>query len=155
MGASDLLPSLLRGHLTPLELLSLATSAWAIPNFSEPICDRETADANSLRDCVDAFTGLVTTNQVVNIEVNTEAHVEVFDVTTLSGSYFADGILTHNCRCYLAPYSDNVWEVDPEYDNLRKKHRQEVLRYARNKGVDLSYGPSTFEELAPIPTRET
>jgi hypothetical protein len=155
MGASDLLPSLLRGHLTPLELLSLATSAWAIPSFSEPICDRETADANSLRDCVDAFTGLVTTDQVVNIEVNTEAHVEVFDVTTLSGSYFASGILTHNCRCYLAPYSDNVWEVDPEYDNLRKKHRQEVLRYARNKGVDLSYGPSVFEELAPIPTRET
>lgn len=59
------------------------------------------------------------------------------------------------CRCYLAPYSDNVWEIDQEYDKMRRKHREEVLRYARGKGVDLSYGPSTFEELAPLPTRET
>lgn len=59
------------------------------------------------------------------------------------------------CRCYLAPYSDNAWEINSEYDKMRNKHRQEVLRYARGKGVDLSYGPSSFEELAPLPTRET
>jgi SPP1 gp7 family putative phage head morphogenesis protein len=79
--------------------------------------------------------------------------------TAHAGNIFKRGAIAvprhPRCRCYLAPYSDNVWEVDPEYDNLRKKHRQEVLRYARNKGVDLSYGPSVFEELAPIPTRET
>jgi SPP1 gp7 family putative phage head morphogenesis protein len=59
------------------------------------------------------------------------------------------------CRCYLAPYSDNAWEIDESYDKKRRNHREEVLRYARGKGVDLSYGPSTFEELAPVPARET
>lgn len=59
------------------------------------------------------------------------------------------------CRCYLAPYSENTTDIDPAYDKMRRKHREEVLRYARGKGVDLSYGPSTFEDLAPLPTRET
>ena len=59
------------------------------------------------------------------------------------------------CRCYLAPYSDDVFDIDPEYDRMRKKHRAEVLRYARSKGVDLSYGPASFESFAPTPARET
>lgn len=79
--------------------------------------------------------------------------------TAHAGNVFKRGAITvprhPRCRCYLAPYSDSVWEVDPAYDRMRRAHRQEVLRYARNKGVDLSYGPSVFEELAPIPTRET
>jgi len=59
------------------------------------------------------------------------------------------------CRCYLAPYSDDVYEIDPNYDRMRKEHRAEVLSYARTKGVDLSYGPASFETFAPTPTRET
>ena len=59
------------------------------------------------------------------------------------------------CRCYLAPYSDDVFDIDPEYDELRKKHREEVLSYARSKGVNLSYGPASFETFGPTPTRET
>lgn len=59
------------------------------------------------------------------------------------------------CRCYLAPYSDDVFDIDPQYDRMRKEHRAEVLRYARTKGVDLSYGPASFESFAPTPTRET
>ena len=59
------------------------------------------------------------------------------------------------CRCYLAPYSDDVFDIDPQYDRMRKEHRTEVLRYARSKGVDLSYGPASFEIFAPTPARET
>lgn len=59
------------------------------------------------------------------------------------------------CRCYLAPYSDDVFDIDPSYDEMRRQHRNEVLRYARGKGVNLSYGPASFEELAPTPFRET
>jgi len=79
--------------------------------------------------------------------------------TAHAGNVFKRNAITvprhPRCRCYLAPYSDNVFDIDPEYDVMRKKHRQEVLSYARSKGVDLSYGPASFEELAPTPTRET
>ena len=59
------------------------------------------------------------------------------------------------CRCYLAPYSDSVFDIDPEYDAMRKKHRKEVISYAKGKGVNLSYGPASFETFAPTPTRDT
>ncbi len=59
------------------------------------------------------------------------------------------------CRCYLAPYSDSVFDIDPEYDAIRKKHRKEVISYAKGKGVNLSYGPASFETFAPTPTRDT
>jgi SPP1 gp7 family putative phage head morphogenesis protein len=59
------------------------------------------------------------------------------------------------CRCYLAPYAEDSIDINSSYDKMRRKHRQEVLRYARGKGVALNYGPATFEELAPYPTRET
>ena len=79
--------------------------------------------------------------------------------TSQAGNVFKRNAITvprhPRCRCYLAPYSDDVFDIDPEYDLMRKKHRQEVLSYARSKGVDLSYGPASFEELAPTPTRET
>ena len=79
--------------------------------------------------------------------------------TAHAGNVFKRNAITvpphPRCRCYLAPYSDDVFDIDPEYDVMRKKHRQEVLSYARSKGVDLSYGPASFEELAPTPTRET
>lgn len=79
--------------------------------------------------------------------------------TAHAGNVFKRNAITvprhPRCRCYLAPYSDDVFEIDPAYDEMRRKHRQEVLRYARSKGVDLSYGPASFETFAPTPTRET
>ena len=79
--------------------------------------------------------------------------------TSQAGNVFKRNAITvprhPRCRCYLAPYSDDVFEIDPEYDEMRKKHRKEVVSYARGKGVDLSYGPASFETFGPNPTRET
>ena len=79
--------------------------------------------------------------------------------TSQAGNVFKRNAITvprhPRCRCYLAPYSDDVFEIDPEYDELRKKHRKEVVSYAKEKGVDLSYGPASFENFGPTPTRET
>ena len=79
--------------------------------------------------------------------------------TSQAGNVFKRNAITvprhPRCRCYLAPYSDDVFEIDPEYDEMRKKHRKEVVSYARGKGVDLSYGPASFETFGPDPTRET
>jgi len=79
--------------------------------------------------------------------------------TAQAGNVFKRNAITvprhPRCRCYLAPYSDDVFDIDPEYDEMRKKHRQEVISYARGKGVDLSYGPASFETFGPNPTRET
>lgn len=77
--------------------------------------------------------------------------------TSQAGNVFKRDAITvprHvRCRCYLAPYSDDVFDIDPEYDRLRKRHRKEVISYAKDKGVNLSYGPAGFETFAPTPLR--
>ena len=58
----------------------------------------------------------------------------------------------YRCRCSLLPYKKN----DSDKNNIvadreRRLHRRDVLRYARDKGVQLNEGPAAFEHLRPIP----
>ncbi len=77
--------------------------------------------------------------------------------TAQAGNIFKRNAITvprhPRCRCYLAPYADSVFDIDPAYDEMRKAHRKEVLSYIKDKGVNLNYGPASFESFAPTPTR--
>jgi SPP1 gp7 family putative phage head morphogenesis protein len=58
-----------------------------------------------------------------------------------------------NCRCYLAPYSADVFGKNAAYDKERRKHRKEVLSYARAKGIQPNECPAFFELGSPLPIR--
>ena len=58
-----------------------------------------------------------------------------------------------NCRCYLAPYSNDPFGKKAAYDKERRKHRREVLSYAKAKGVVPDEGPAFFELGSPLPIR--
>ena len=58
-----------------------------------------------------------------------------------------------NCRCYLAPYSNDPFGKNSAYDKERRKHRREVLSYAKAKGVVPDEGPAFFELGSPLPIR--
>ena len=77
--------------------------------------------------------------------------------TAQAGNIFKRNAITvprhPRCRCYLAPYADSVFDIDPTFDEMRKAHRKEVLSYIKEKGVNLNYGPASFEAFAPTPTR--
>ena len=59
-----------------------------------------------------------------------------------------------NCRCYLAPYATNQYESTAPYDKNRRRHRSEVHRYAKSRGVELDDGPAYFEQSQPLPVRK-
>jgi hypothetical protein len=73
------------------------------PGTSQAVADGFDADAMSVGQLVHAHAGLVELDDVVSIQVEARHSVPVYDFSTLSGAYFASGILTHNCRCYLVP----------------------------------------------------
>ena len=57
------------------------------------------------------------------------------------------------CHCVIVPYSDNPFGVNPEVDKFRRRHRQEVLSYAKAKGIQPNEGPAFFELGTPLPVR--
>jgi SPP1 gp7 family putative phage head morphogenesis protein len=59
-----------------------------------------------------------------------------------------------NCRCLLFPYLGNELATRSPYDDFRRRHRNEVHRYARSRGVELDDGPAYFEQSQPLPVRK-
>ena len=68
-------------------------------------------DAKGLAEMVHACPGLVEVDQVVSVESEIVSGCHVYDFSTVSGAYFAGGILSHNCRCSVVP---KVWYDNPE-----------------------------------------
>jgi len=58
-----------------------------------------------------------------------------------------------NCRCYLAPYSADPFGKNAPFDKDRRRHRRQVLSYARSKGVLPNEGPAFFELGSPLPIK--
>ncbi len=57
-----------------------------------------------LHDFGKAQAGLVELDNVISVEIGARHEIPVYDFSTLSGAYLADGIVVHNCRCYLLPW---------------------------------------------------
>lgn len=57
------------------------------------------------------------------------------------------------CHCVIVPYATDPFGVNSEVDKFRRKHRKEVLSYARAKGIQPNEGPAFFELGSPLPIR--
>lgn len=104
VGSRDLMAALLGGHLAPLEGLRLALAARRDPGFDEPPANSAASDAKPLCDLFLAQSGAIELDDVGQVQIEAQHGVPVYDFSTLSGAYFAGGILIHNCRCYLVPW---------------------------------------------------
>ena len=119
VGGLDLAQALICGHLGPLESLGFALRARGDAGFDEPLADGATSHAQLLRDLVFAHSGAVEIDNVEDVNLKAESHVEVYDFSTLAGAYFANGILAHNCRCYLLPWKWRVPDmINPEGEKV-------------------------------------
>ena len=70
----------------------------------QAVTDGFAAYAEFLGELVSTDASGVTLDHVVNVQIEARHDVPVYDFSTVSGAYFAGGILTHNCRCYLLPW---------------------------------------------------
>jgi hypothetical protein len=104
MSLTDQCIAAFRGQLLPPEQHRVAATAWLNAPFLEPKGDHIPCDPEQLGECLDALPLLVTLDEVVHVEINTPTHpVWVYDFSTLSHTYIAGGMTTHNCRCVLLP----------------------------------------------------
>lgn len=71
--------------------------------ISETAPDPRPATAERLGNLFNALPGEIELDDVVAVEVDSRHEVPVYDFSTLSGAYLANGILVHNCRCFAVP----------------------------------------------------
>ena len=119
MGRPNLISSLFGSHSSPLDSLSLGLSAKRNPFVSQDTSHSETPDPILARKFVNRFSGDVLLDQIRSIrKFNFSGHVYDLQVEPYN-LYFTNGIITHNCRCWLLPVVSDV---------LFREQLQEILQ---------------------------
>ena len=80
--------------------------------LSDAILSEKTADDTGImmgdgRNFCDAFPGLVQLDNIVDVSLS-EYSGHVYDASSLSTLYIANGIITSNCRCSTSAYADRA-----------------------------------------------
>ena len=150
MGRGDLRSALLGGHLHPSELVRLAGISWRDPRFDQPALNGSSGDVEMLRQLVGACPGLVTADEILDIKVDPAAHDGfVYDLTTFSGMYVANGILTHNCRCALSPITLEALVIQNQLASGRGE-RWEAQQQALAAATRRKYDEASSRSWRPI-----
>lgn len=90
--------------------------------------NRLAGDAIGSGELLDALSGLVALDQIVNVRTRPWSG-HVYNLTTSGGWYTADSIIVHNCRCHLVAYlagitnTSNLTRYDPVKEQARDQQR--------------------------------
>jgi len=98
----NLAAPLLWRHALPLELLCFALSAWADAGLDEQLPRENTGYPEPSRADVLRVAGQVERDKVIGVDFRAWSG-HVYNLQTDAEFYVSSGILTHNCRCMLAP----------------------------------------------------
>lgn len=102
VGERRLASLLTGGQLTDKESDSLSDPATYNARFKQALLDSPPVNADALGDTLLAFSRVVSTDNIVNIEVK-PYHGQVYDVSSESKLYLANGIISSNCKCDEVP----------------------------------------------------
>lgn len=89
-------------HALPLDPLLLGGGADACAMFNKMPGDSATGDTEFFRELIDRLSGYVATDEVVDVRYLDYAG-HVYDLQTMDGYFYSNGIIIHNCRCSLSP----------------------------------------------------
>jgi hypothetical protein len=97
--------ALIGRRLSHSEEHSLSSAAYGDARLSEPSYECGTAAGDLLRQLLHGHSALVESDEVIEVEVNPSHGVWVYDFGAAGYAYAAEGILSHNCRCKLLPWT--------------------------------------------------
>lgn len=102
VGGGGLVPALLWGEISHPDVRGLGPIALNSPALPNPADNCSPVKPETLREFVDGLTGMVALDEVVSVDVWSYSG-PVHDFSTVSGAYICNGIVSHNCRCDVAP----------------------------------------------------
>lgn len=112
------------------------SSASPIASVDHPSPDGLPTDAHFFSDLRNAFPGLVEADRVVNIDIQRNVRTHVYDLSTDSRWYIANGIVSHNCVWAGAAHETQVWSVAGGRDRARFLIKNVLSDYSAVTGFD-------------------
>ena len=107
-------------------------------------------DSDSLSSSLDGLAGKVYRDRVIKKTVIDSFSGHVYNLETKTGWYFANDILTHNCRCYLSPWKPEWQAAGLTDDSFAEQYRQQGFAQLEANGLKPDYSPSGFEKNAGL-----
>lgn len=102
MCGRNLMTSLLLRHLRPFKFFCFRLRSKFNSAINEPFIDSVPTDAQIASDIINGLTGKVFLDNVVSVKCeNFSGHV--YNLQTCNGTFIAQGMVTHNCRCAWLP----------------------------------------------------
>ena len=89
-------------HSLPLDTFSLGLSSDMDIRIEKALSESPTIDTGFFSELIFGLAGRISLDEVVEVR-NDYFSGHVYNLQTESGLYVAEGIITHNCRCWLTP----------------------------------------------------
>lgn len=105
MGGPNLGHSCFSVHELPFESFGLGLAAWLDTELDKMFSENKTADTDLFSQLIFGLAGQITMRKVIKVTKNNFSG-HVYNLQTESGLFVANGIITHNCRCFIEPIVD-------------------------------------------------
>jgi len=123
MGISNLSSALSKSHMCPFHSLSFGLTSDMNSAIYESFTDFSSTNHIFLGDSIFGHTPDIEFDYVVDIECNPFSG-HVYNLQTQDGWYFANGIITHNCRCVFMVQLKSWQEMGLRKEDIPARFRK-------------------------------
>lgn len=101
VGGSSEPASLIRSHSAHSNVVSLTARSDSHTGGDQALTNGAPVGVEGFGKSELRLPSLVTTDEIVDINVRSSVACHVYNLDTVHGLFYANGVLVHNCRCYL------------------------------------------------------
>lgn len=143
---------LLSGSFTHHELIGFRNPSDYDARLFKSTCDSRARNVKDIGEFIDAFPGIVEFDDLINVERDS-FFGHVYDTSSLSTLYIANGIITSNCRCSFTVEVDdwNQWMDAYVAKHSKEKYQAEKIAKRLNNNTERGIIKLPRYEEAVIP----
>ncbi len=152
MSGLDVAKVLLSGSFTHHELIGFRNPSDYDARLFKSTCDSRARNVKDIGEFIDAFPGIVEFDDLINVERDS-FFGHVYDASSLSTLYIANGIITSNCRCSFTIEVDDWGAWMDEYvsknsgDRSRAEEIAKRIDDSENDVLNREYKELSLEEF--------
>ncbi len=128
------------------QAVSLKTSSNYDRRIEQSLADGSSIDLESFSQTILGFSPVIAFNDIVNIEIDSLHNDYVYDVSSYSTLYTANGVVSSNCRCDIIAVFEESKSMKESFKK-KMQERKEKIELEKEKLVKLDEKEKRLNEL--------